>query len=872
MPLFFLILIFLNLQLFADGVANDEQYYTKDIKNTQIIYTEQNREFANETASIEAMLHPQYEESFHWKLDEKLYVGLMSESNQIANGYSTQFPNNRQINFPGGALQVDYFSTTSWLKTLLYHETAHNYQGNVKASVISQGLHSIFGNGSFYGLLPITYPNLLVSSFFLEGNAVLNESLHGNGGRLWSGRFKAETILQARAGYITPSRTYNEHLYFPYREHHYIVGGFFFKFLAEKYGLKKANAYFREHSYNWYWPFLTNSPMDAVFDKDFEDLIKEFSNDLRSSSADFKMAEGDILAHSQFFSQLNRDENTIFFITNESGRGEPSFVNYEIDTGKLSEERRTFKAGKVIKYNKNFYTQASHTVTAEKVYQGLFDDEANIKRGSEGKVVQGYLSDGREVYFDVATSFDQPQLYVGKEFYTQVNSSVIIDKEDNLYYFVQSGDRRVLYKNREKIVSFRAYYSIVSDVADDGSIFFVANSKLGSTLYCYKDGTLTRVVRADNVVEAKLIDDNTFLVAAISADDYYYVKTQRSFDIEVPYFEELKVEAYESNVSKTEYLTLKDEYSALKDMHYSGLDFAYSSTDAYNLNLSLADPLVQNSLNFYINRADAEEMVGGISYLSTKYLVSYALSLFSLLESNSSKSYDNFYGVSAYADYRFLRRGYYSADLVTTYYQGLSTSREPLAVELALKKMKSFGVSKYAQEVYSASIYATKERENSFYGTKLSAQKDIYDESYLSLLGQYSYAVYNTYQSYGIKVNSNLLSLDNDPSKVTMPSYSEVLYLKDVLKAGAEFKQVFNFSHYYFTFPVSLRREVLSMGYNKYIFNTASSAVNVNEYFSGLTTELLFFNKVSIDLNFTYYNNDIYKQTDQFRLTFGLNL
>ncbi|MEA2091396.1 MAG: hypothetical protein U9O83_03400, partial [Campylobacterota bacterium] len=184
-------------------VPHDKPYYKyKDSENdVEIIYTEDNIPFARHTASVESPLHKDYKKFFNWKLDETLYVGLISCNNQIANGFSTQWPNNRQINYVGGTQMVDYFSSASWLDTLLYHETAHNYQVNVKGSSVSRGLHTVFGNGTlFFPFIPAIVPNVFENSFMLEGNAVLNESWHGNGGRLYSGRFKVETILQAKAG------------------------------------------------------------------------------------------------------------------------------------------------------------------------------------------------------------------------------------------------------------------------------------------------------------------------------------------------------------------------------------------------------------------------------------------------------------------------------------------------------------------------------------------------------------------------------------------------------------------------------------------------------------------------------------------------
>lgn len=168
-------------------VPQDKSYLTQDVRNTRIIYIQDNKEHAQYAAGFETLLQPLYEKTFGYQMDTQLSVGLMSSHNQIANGFSTQFPSNRQVNYMGGAQIPDYFSSSSWLDTLLLHETAHNFQTNVKDNPISKGMYSVFRNGGFLlPFFPATSPNIFESSFILEGNAVLNESWHGRGGRLYS--------------------------------------------------------------------------------------------------------------------------------------------------------------------------------------------------------------------------------------------------------------------------------------------------------------------------------------------------------------------------------------------------------------------------------------------------------------------------------------------------------------------------------------------------------------------------------------------------------------------------------------------------------------------------------------------------------------
>ena len=306
-------------------VPHDQAYFTKDIRNTHLIYTESNREFAKQAAEIELTLQPLYEQMFGYQMDETLNVGLISDYNQIANGFSTQYPNNRQINYVGGAMMIDYFSSPSWLATLLYHETAHNYQLNAKASNVSKSLHSVIGNGTLF--IPwFTVPNILESSFLLEGNAVLNESWHGNGGRLYSGRFKAATLQQAKAGYLTPERVYNNNLDFLYGSHFYTLGGYYQYFLAQNYGLENTNSYWQTLSYNWSWPFITNAATEKAIGVNFDKTFDAWRKQMESEAASLTDVEGEAIASTQFYTPINGNADEIYFITNESGRGFPARV------------------------------------------------------------------------------------------------------------------------------------------------------------------------------------------------------------------------------------------------------------------------------------------------------------------------------------------------------------------------------------------------------------------------------------------------------------------------------------------------------------------------------------------------------------------
>jgi len=234
----------LSTFLFAEGVVVPDDYLISEDSKLPYIYAKEYEGIMLDIKAYQEKILESYEKEYGFKLDDKLYVGLASQNNQIANGFSTQFPFNAQLFYPAGSGMVDYFCTTSWLKTLLIHETAHNFQLNPKENDLSRLGHKIFGNTPFtmLGFIPIfpAVPNVTESSFIFEGNAVMNESRYGNGGRLFSGYALAEVVSLARAGKITPELMYNSTLAFPYGERFYLVGGFFHQFLLERYGAEKV--------------------------------------------------------------------------------------------------------------------------------------------------------------------------------------------------------------------------------------------------------------------------------------------------------------------------------------------------------------------------------------------------------------------------------------------------------------------------------------------------------------------------------------------------------------------------------------------------------------------------------------------------------
>ena len=911
-------------------VPGDEDYYKAEKGEVEIIFTEQNKYAAEQAMALEPLINREYEHYFGYTMDAPLHVGIISQQNQVANGFSTQYPYNLQINYIGGSAANDYFTATSWLNTLLYHETAHNYQLNAKASPITRGLYSVLGNGMMQvELFPLfTVPNLAISSYLLEGNSVLNESWHGNGGRLYSGRFKAETIMQAKAGNITPQFLYNQTIHdFPYYDRHYIVGGFFQLYLAEKYGLKKVNSFFYNHSKSWLWPYRINHIFEMTFGEDYEEAMSGFEQWLLAQADGFVEAEGEPLMTSKRFTPLNSNCDKIFFMVSDAERA-PELIRLFKNDKALKRERVSHFQSKVVGEHDAYYTQSSGFSNPTKIYMGLFDKDGHIKEGTESKMIQGYLKDGVEVYFDIPSSFDQAQLYVGDQFYAQVNSSVYIDSDDNLYYFVQNDKTRTLYKNKRAIYEYEGYYGIVSDVDSRGNVYFVANSQTGSTLYRLGDKKIERVSSADNVVEARLINDEEVLIAAVGSENYYYVinpiessdevpyNTRHFFEDE-PYFGRASFSVYgsQNSADTKDVLNLDDAYYGPLNLHYAGalVSFGLGSKNEetifnYSVSASFIDPLLSNEFRLFAQSGMDEVGVGGLGYRNNTHLLEFGGTLYGVYNSGDDNTYHLYdevtntynavdhniskdsrdYGLTAYLRLPLIQSGYNRGDLLLNYYQDYdNNARSPLSLIGGLSHVEQYGQSMFANYVNAVSLYGMYDRGDSAYGFDYTLSHDLPWKFFMGMALQGVRTDYDRESvtpadedyTRGVKFSNFQSTFLSDPATVVMPSLEYTRFVKQAAVGELSLKKQFDGRILFFTFPFSLTREALyvkqryydiqDFGQPDYSRDVRSGHTVYNETTAGLTLEILLLNKLSIPLSLEYIYNDNTAEEQNFRFLLG---
>ena len=818
-----------------------------------------------------------YETLYGYVLDDTLYLGLASSHNQIANAFSTQIPLNMQMNYIGGSLMPDYFAATSWLKTILIHETAHNFQLNAKRNPLSSFVHKIVKNTPvtwlyFAPVFPL--PNLLESSFILEGNAVLNESIFGNGGRLYSGAMKALTLTQAQAGLITPERCYNDHLFFPYGTHHYIVGGFFQLFLAQKYGVEKTDRYFLAYSDQWL-PFFTNAVFKAHFGKNFETLLQEYNQWLSKEVQEFHVSEGEEVAFSKYNGALNRDKDEVYFLISDA-HSAPKLVRVNKKNKATTIQPTEHLFGQLFKIKGKYYSQTSASVKNNRIAIALFDAHGKMLKNSDSKVLQSRLPDGSEFYFNVKNSYDQLHLYKNGQEVALVNSSVICDRDGNYYYFRQKGKERILYKNQTPLFSYQGYYGKVVDIDKEGRVLFIANSSSGSALYRFNGFKTERITSGDDIIDAKLLSDTEVLVSVIRAEGIAYLITalnpEKSSVYENSYFFEKKYALdLHTKIDTSETVP----YRPLTNMHYSALSQSVEATDDgvnFNISAAFSDPLEQNHFCIYTAKYD-DETIAGAGYDNSSYAVNFGLDLYGVL-SHEEHIDDRGMGINAYMAYPWFKQSYRSADVSLQWH--LDSDRDaksPLSLNLKWQDKKHFGFSMYPNALQEVSLFAVQDRSDSAYGAAYNFMKDLGAAFYFGAGVHYAQSERDGMikEERGILIDDTSFSGFYDPSRFVMPSLTRDIYVRKALQTELSLAKVFDFHKYYFSLPLSLRRESVYGKYRYFHFEDRREGFNLNEYTLGLKVELLLFHKVIMPISFEFLKNDDLKESNNFRVLFDLN-
>ncbi len=862
-------------------VSNDTDYQVAESTTTQLIFASPLEAEAQHGWQRLQQIEQQYQHRFGYSMDETLRVGLLSTNNQIANGFMLAQPFNMQMNYIGGAQSVDYFAASSWLDTLLYHETAHNYQINAKDNPLSRTLHQLLGNNAapvFASVVPFfTYPNIVLPGVFLEGNATFNESTFGNGGRLFSGRARALLMSQLKANQLSATRLINTHLEFPYYEEKYLLGGYFWLYLAQRYGIEQTNRFFLNNSGHFINPFRTNHVFKRTFGRTFIQLVDDFIASYQPALAQYRELDATTIAVSQYLSPMNRSGNQLLFLLSD-GKQPTRLATLDSHSAELNEIAGPWLSGKPFMVAGQYVTAASYASSPERISMGLFNQQRVLQDGSDGRIYQ--TIDGDEaLYFDLQHGFTEFRLLRNGELVDKVHSSALLSDQGEPVYFKQQGAQRTLYRGGQALLRFNGHYGFPV-AAQQGRVYFIGPTSSGSSLFVWHQHSLQQLFAADNILDARPLDDGRWLLATIHATEYRFqlaqpTPTALDDDTLSQLYAQVKLDQPSPQPapaapSENEPLPESRPYQQWQQTRFSSLYpvLGYDETLVFNLLANWTDPLRFHSISAFAQRDNDRDLSAGLRYSNQRNRLNYG-GMFYHVWPDTERSEGRDYGGELTAQYPLFQHGLHQLNLDARWYADDDyRNRNPFTLALSYQSSHGQPLRMWANRSYHAKLLYKQDRGDNFTGAEGAVFTALANDFYVGVNGKWVYSAASTGSAgRGIRITRSLFKLSADVTDFEMLALSSDFQVKTAWQTGATLRKQFDGSRYFFTFPFSLRREALYLNANYYQLRDFSQHdLHIGEYTLGATFDLLFLNSLPLPLSAEYIYNTDTRDPHKFRL------
>jgi hypothetical protein len=886
----------------AFTVSDDSDYFVTSSDNYDFIYSAAFRPYVKALQDQNRELKTVYQKEFLWQLDEKASLILASPRNQIANGFATLFPNLHTVFYGGGAELIDDFSVTSWARVLLLHETAHLYQLNVKQDY-SILLNKYLGNPLPNLVPPFTYmmsPSIFLPTFILEGNATFNEGRFGNGGRLYSGEYRALFLNLLRAEKINSTRLINDHIEWPYGQEKYLVGGYFQLYLAETYGIQKTNEFFFKNAHYFLLPFQLKKSFIDTFGVGYDAAIKSFIERYRPLAAEMQTVAATTKIRSISHRGLARNpaDKSISFLTS-NGKNLPVLHELTGTTTALNIKKKKINIplGEPIYLEGRLYTASSETVHHNQVRMGLYSKNYKIRRDSLDHFVYDTYKN-KKVYAFIPDSFNEPQIYESdannsaKKYIGTAQSSPLYAPNGDILYFRQKGTERTLMKNSQPLISYKGHYGKVVDALENGDVYFVAASERGTSLYRYTQSKIERVHTADTIVDAKALNATDWVVAEITSNGYEYKVVNDLKPIQQAphyyqyFYEDEKKKTPEADLlTKTAESTPEEPYSSIGRMRFNGVDPFYLGWTEYGgifgFAARFADPLQFNNVSFTYNHLEGDTNDMLLLYANRKHRLNWSigggLDQSAIFDGDSSSSdskvlarYETWLGLLE-LNYPLFVLPQVSGTLNTRYSYEYDDSddttvrldrEQSVLTYFELSRSRAYPIA-YLPAAQDQFVLAHEalgdipkwqgDRVN--YGALVNFSRDLGFENYLSV-GYH--AVRSDSPNGDIEIDqmssSGLSTRLFTPTELTRYSEDTGIEFKEAHKVSVGYQKAINFSYYFKRFPISLRRLAPFAVYQEfYTRNGTQKGLETlfHEWAYGAEFELLLFHRTPIRISAT---------------------
>lgn len=860
--IFLIAIIGTSLKAHAYLVPNDSNYKTLKEKNFQYILPEGKLEHFNLIKYYSDFITPIYENNFLWQLDERTSIVLASENNQIPNAFAMTTPNNLTVYYSGGVEFLESSATSSWLYVLSTHERAHIYQMNVKQSP-SKELKYIFGNSPMVMIpfvpLPIFIsPNLFLPTFIVEGNAVLNESRFSSGGRLFSGEARALVSALILDNKADLKYMMNDHIFFPFGNEKYLVGGYFQNYLASIYGAKLVDSFFSYNANRYLNPFYLKTSFAETFYQNYETLYNQFLEDFKNKHKNFKKVTGNEIGFSlsEVYFNYNQDKSKILFSSQSNGKSRRQFHILDKNNLEIKTSETLLKTGKIFEIAKEKYASVgSDYINQTKYLFSLFDEDQNSVDSYEGKYIHD-IKNNHISYFLMSKSIDTGELYLDDKFVAKTDSKSLLDDSGNIYYFKQEGLKRTLFKNQERLFSLDGFYAILQDIHTENEIYFTSTTANGAGLFCYCQKTIKKMLDADNISKALKLN-NQFLISSYDSDGYHIYLTPAStaeLTSDKSYPSTYQYSHLQSDIAPVVPNELHPQDPASFSNYLSPLEMRFSSftPSIYSdmeefvwLNqFSFTDPLFWSSLDLGFSFAD-KIGYNFLNYQYSPYLVSFFASIIN--ETWNTNTILN-------PRYRTDNHASYGLE-----YSVFSNAFHTLSTGLVYQNKKLGSKNYDNQKAYFQYTYSESYLLNYLPYRYFKIQPSAYKKDNRLILNFLSEASaylgadfyislgYNYYQEKEDTLAFNLNPKEKFKDKLSLLSFAPNLLVEKVEQSQIELRKEIPYSSYFYRWPISIRRMAPYIGYqeNKSYDITANFLKETLNFFNiGIEIEALFFHRI----------------------------
>ncbi|MDR1911172.1 MAG: hypothetical protein LBQ52_02345 [Helicobacteraceae bacterium] len=800
----------------AYGVSSDEEYLTQEFDFATIVYPKSMQEVAERAAGkLEAALKA-HDKDYGAKLRNKPVFALFSPQNQIANAFATAFPYLETSFFSGGSLMLDYFGYVDWIDMLVAHEGSHLYQLDA-ASELPAAVENVLGRNYFlfvpFTPIPFfTKPNLFLPTMMLEGNAVYRESLLTKQGRLYGGRHRALFLSLLKAGKLNAKRLINDHQSFPYGEEKYIVGGFFWAWLDKRFGGDGIDRFFSRAGGHYINPLRLNTAFKESFGVGFYALLAEFLNDYASDAAAFVEQDGELISLSKVYAPLGGSRNELLIYEGDA-KTYGSIIKIDRKSGKKTLIDGDFFGGRPFCGGFGCGTIADARISADRYAIGMFDKNRKPIDGFNGKVVQDVLGD-RVLFFDAAKSYEKAALYDANRSLGYTVSGARYGANGEVYYARFENDRRVFYRDETPLFEVESE-AFLADVLPNGKLLFTAPTRFGSALFMWDRGKIVRLGNADNVLDARHIADDRFLVVSVTANGYETRRVSLAPRGEAPFRTRFAFENRQTPSMDASHKKLKGEtYNEFSMLRFASIaPTIYADNDGFKgtLSASLTDPLDYNSLELGYAHTNSEYAT--IDYKNDRRRLFFGAQGYGRLDLADQGERD--WGAAISAGYLLSQDANSRADITLwQYFDPDDRYSSPQILSLAYNYAMRYQFGHRAERGFNVALHSrvndrdgAQERANS---ASASGVVRLFGDVYFELGGKFSQA-----DSGWISLSDSATELLDDPLDFHLGNIPYSYRANRIVGGKAVLSAAIDTPLYFESVPLSLHRVIPKISYER---------------------------------------------------------